>query len=154
MQDCRFGRLKQDTYCFLHGTPTYVPALEGCSQCGHDILEDPVLGRYKKSWADVFLKGADMSTHTHIEGSECATCSQTRTLRQRVLSLEAVPNSVSDQARILAEVRQPPFTDAPALYTFNVPRYFNIQLRAREFARKKEQPASLVPCRGYTAASS
>ena len=73
----------------------------------------------------------------HIEGSECATCRYTRTLRQRVLSLETVPHSASGQARVPAEVRQPPFTDAPALYTFNVPRYFNIQLRAREFARKR-----------------
>ena len=109
MQDCRFGSLTQDTYCLLHGTPTYVPAKEGCSQCGHDIVEDPVLGRYKQSWADVFLKGADMSKH--IEGSECATFRDTRTLRQRVLSLDTVSHSASDQASVPAEVRQPPFTD-------------------------------------------
>ena len=72
----------------------------------------------------------------HIHGSECATCRSARAQRQRVLSLDTLPHSVSGQASVLAEMRQPPFTDAPALYIFNVPRYFNLQLRAREFARK------------------
>ncbi len=93
-----------------------------------------MLGLYKKSWADAFLKGADMSTH--IDASECANCKQIRTLRKRVLSHDAEDVSASGQEIVPAEVRQPPFTDAPALYSFNVPRYFNIQLRAREFARQ------------------
>ena len=34
-------------------------------------------------------------------------------------------------------MRQPPFSSAPALYSFNVPQYFSSQLRAREFAKQK-----------------
>ena len=133
LHECRNGTLNEDMYCFITGWPTLVPSEQECRQCWGDIIQDPVLGRYQETWADVFLQGADMSTH--IDSFECAACKKSRSQRKRVLSLDAGAHAVSDQERLAAEARRPPYTDAPALYSFNVPRYFNILLRAREFAR-------------------
>ena len=128
------GRLDENFYSFIHGTPTFVPSDERCAQCWRDIAHDPVLGRYHKSWAAAFLKGADMQKQ--ITNFECASCKKARSQRKRVLSLDGAAGSVTDHERVPAEARRPPYTDAPALYSFNVPRYFNIMLRAREFARQ------------------
>ena len=65
----------------------------------------------------------------YIEKSErsCKHCTQERKRRKRVLSnLEEIPEAL----------KKPPYSSAPALYSFNVPRYFSIQLRAREFAKQ------------------
>ena len=44
---------------------------------------------------------------------------------------------LSDLSSIPAELHAPPYSEAPALYNFNVPRYFSMQFRAREFAKQK-----------------
>ena len=60
--------------------------------------------------------------------AECADCRTERSKRHRVLT-----NADS----IAAELHKDPFSSAPALYTFNVPRYFATNLRAREYAKQK-----------------
>ena len=44
---------------------------------------------------------------------------------------------ISNLAEVPEEVRRSPFSGAPALYSFNVPRYFSTNLRAREFAKQE-----------------
>ena len=86
LQDCRFGRLTQDNYCFMHGLSTFVPAQKDCKLCNDDVVADPVLGHYKKSWADALLGGcADLEAH--ILDHECVACNSTRTERKRVFAM-------------------------------------------------------------------
>ena len=40
------------------------------------------------------------------------------------------------------ELQEHPFTEAPALYSFNVPKYLNILLRAQEFAKEHNKKLS------------
>ena len=62
LQQCREGNLAKDMYCFFHGLSTYSAATLSCS-CNDDLVDDPVLGRYKRSWAEEFMKGCgDMGT--------------------------------------------------------------------------------------------
>ena len=68
-----------------------------------------------------------MDLVTATENS-CELCTMERKRRQRVLS---------DLSSIPAELHAPPYSEAPALYNFNVPRYFSMQFRAREFAKQK-----------------
>ena len=74
---------------------------------------------------------------TLIDTFECEGCKKSRSQRKRVLNLDTAAHAVSGHTGLAADARQPPFTDAPALYRVNVPRYFNILLRAREFARQR-----------------
>ncbi len=65
-----------------------------------------------------------------IQESEvsCQACKSERARRHRVLTrLDKIPD----------ELHKPPFSTAPALYSFNVPRYFSTLLRAREFAKQQ-----------------
>ena len=43
---------------------------------------------------------------------------------------------------IWSELQKPPFSEAPAVYSFNVPRYYSIQLRAREYAKQHDKQLS------------
>ena len=62
-----------------------------------------------------------------IAATECEQCASKRAARVRVL----------DNAQEPPEAwKRHPFSHAPALFTFNVPRYFAILIRAREFARE------------------
>ena len=65
--------------------------------------------------------------------SECANCKRNRELRCRALAETSI---------IPDELHQAPFTSAPALYSFNVPRYFSIQLRAKEYAKQHNKQLS------------
>ena len=65
----------------------------------------------------------------------CKLCREERKRRHRVLtSLETIPE----------ELHKLPYSNAPALYSFNVPRYYSTLLRAREFA--KQQNLELYWC--------
>ena len=58
--------------------------------------------------------------------AQCKACQTERSRRHRVLT---------DLSSLSPSLRTSPYTHAPALYTFNVPRYFSTNLRAREFAK-------------------
>ena len=73
----------------------------------------------------------------HIHANECVACHTARKDRCRVLSqqkglrlLESVSHTSLPEEKIA-------FSKAPALYSFNVPKYFAILLRAREFAKTR-----------------
>ena len=166
LQQCRHGCLSADFYCFLHGLPTFTASMQNCS-CNDDVTEDAVLGQYKESWKKAFLGGASDMADV-IAKSECATCRQERLRRHRVfthskngisnsnLLSHSVQNKGADSPSQIVQTdlqshsvqnkgtskstpnAKPDFTLALALYSFNVPRYFAILLRAREFAKAHE----------------
>ena len=58
--------------------------------------------------------------------SECEVCARIRSQRKRVLlDNEPLPEDISS----------PAFAAAPAIYSFNVPRYFTTQIRAKKFGK-------------------
>ena len=124
---CRAGALTSDMYAFFHGLPTLLAAVENC-ECNKDAIDDPVLGRYKKSWADAFKSGETDAAAMILE-TECTKCAAERKRRRRVLHTDEEPP---------IEWKRHPFPKAPALYSFNIPRYFAIQIRAREFAKQNK----------------
>ncbi|CAE8708715.1 unnamed protein product [Polarella glacialis] len=95
-----------------------------CS-CSADIVEvgcdKPA--RVKKMWAQNFLSGVDWP---ELREKECNECAAARCSRHRVVaSLSA--------ADLGCDVE--PFTSSPAFYTYNVPRFFAMQFRARYFVK-------------------
>ena len=66
--------------------------------------------------------------HTRREEEDsCENCKTERLRRQKVLTgMTTMPVSL----------QKPPFSSAPALYSFNVPRYFCTNVRAREFCKQ------------------
>ena len=114
-------------YAFLHGLPTFKSTCSSCA-CNSHLKEDPLLGSYRVDWKTKFLQG-ERNMASYIRNSEqaCVQCTEERQRRHRVLSdLQNIPSALT----------KPPYTSAPALYSFNVPRYFSSQLRAREFAKQ------------------
>ena len=69
-----------------------------------------------------------MAAMQRTEGNECEACQKERAKRHRVLA---------GNGEVPAHLRSDPFSSAPALYTFNIPRYFATNLRAREYAKQK-----------------
>ena len=119
-----------EDYCFFHGHPTMMsPGACGC-RCNDDVVQDAQLGPYRKAWKERFLAGCtDMWELMNSAEGECRECRAERVKRQRVLTKA---NSLPP------ELRRKPFDSAPALYTFNVPRYFATNLRAKEYAKQRK----------------
>ena len=131
----RDGRLDMNDYSMLHGFPTAIPgswnpttAKTPCS-CGKDarLLPGCTHTYYKTSWAQMFLDG--YSGAQIIEGTlaaelrgarECRACITTRKKRQRVLPFGAVPE---------AKLHEEPFCSAPAIFSYNVPKYCAVHRR-------------------------
>ena len=61
--------------------------------------------------------------------TECGQCSDARALRRRVMRN-------GDELR--PELTKDPFDTAPALYAYNIPRYYTMLVRAREFAKRRQ----------------
>ena len=114
-------------YCYFHGLSTFASPGTDCS-CNGDLIHDTVLGSYRNSWQVASLNGCkDMDQSISNAENKCAKCSAERNRRQRILrELRNIP----------PELKKPPYSSAPSLYTFNVPRYYAMQLRAREFAKQ------------------
>ena len=90
--------------------------------CNDDAVNNPDLGLCHKTWKDRFLAG-------QLPEGKYTECRGKRTKRHKVLTnADALP----------AELRRHPFRAAPALYTFNVARYFAMILRTREYAKQKK----------------
>ena len=69
--------------------------------------------------------------------SECEKCKRHRENRRRVLA---------ETSSIPHDLHRAPFTSAPALYSFNVPSYFSIQMRARELQSSKTKVQKVAKC--------
>ena len=128
LRQCRVGDLSMEDYCFFHGLPTLTSPCAGNCNCNMDVMDDEILGRYRKAWKNIFLNGcSNMTAFKKNAQGECQDCHTERIKRHRVMKpSDAVP----------PELHKKPFSGAPALYTFNVPRYFATHLRAREYAKQ------------------
>ena len=90
-------------------------------------MSDAILGPYKESWMRHFEAKEDM--RQCIQENECTVCRAKRKERKRVLH---------DEEPVPEDLRSPVFAAAPAIYSFNVPRYFTTQLRAREYGKSQD----------------
>ncbi len=98
-------------------------------QCRSGTLGDgstKVVGHaeFYEPWKQRFL--ADGVTGYELVSSECAECHRERQRRRRVLN---------PSEEMKDELRLPPFGTAPALFVYNVPRYYTVLLRSREYAK-------------------
>ena len=127
LAQCRSGNLSMNEFCFLHGLPTFTSPCNDC-QCNSDLVQDPIVGSFRKRWKERFVNGcSDMSRLIQEEEDSCENCKTERLRRQKVLTgMTTMPVSL----------QKPPFSSAPALYSFNVPRYFCTNVRAREFCKQ------------------
>ena len=109
--ESKIGVLQVDTYCFSHCAPSFFsPAMKCASD---DVLSDPILGKYRKTWAAAFLKGC-AKLKVPIHETECTTYKARRGQKPRVLTnLSHKPT----------EAHEPPYTEAPVIYSSKVPRY-------------------------------
>ena len=100
-------------------------------RCAEDLVQLPghQCVKYKRRWAEMFLNGA---SGAELMGSECGHCQATRRKRARVLPLGAHE----------PHLHREPFVSAPAIYNYNVPKYWAVHLRAREFAKQHNRQLS------------
>ena len=126
LRHCRAGNLRDEDYFYLNGFPTTTTALE-CPACNADVIDDPVIGRYKASWMNRYMAG-EREMHQFIQAEETATCIQCGNERKR-----------RNRVKQLGRYDEKLFCDAPALYSCNIPKYFTMLVRAQHFARSKDQ---------------
>ena len=125
LQQCRNGNLTHDMCCFMHGLPTFT-ASQGDCNCNADTEHVEGLGVMKTDWKRTFLAG-EPNMADYIARTECSVCAKERYRRRRVSYQDQMVTSDSTE-----------FSHAPALYSFNVPRYFAILLRAQSFALSEQ----------------
>lgn len=130
---CRRGDISAEAYHLLNGFPSAAPV--GLSSMGSPP-GCTCLGACRKDgyyipWVQLFLEqgrsGAEL-----LDG-ECSVCKETRLQRKRVLDLAALPTE---------RLSKPPFDRAPALYSYNVPRYYTLLQRSRAFAKSNSMRLS------------
>jgi hypothetical protein len=126
---CRYGTMSMDMYYWMHGCPTSfsssvepseVATVEGSSRV--DLRK-----AYEPTWVASFLRQG--ATGSELMDTESNLDKDKRSSRNRVIREELKQN---------LNVASGDFVEAPAIYCFNVPRYWTILLRAREYAKKKE----------------
>ena len=115
LQQCRYGRLTEESYNYLHGFPTQ-HAGSWCSD-GHLACGMP---------ACQALGSPDIAWET-VLASECSTCQAERKRRNRLL------DGQSDV------VSQEPFSSAPYIHKKNEPKYHAMLLRASEHGKRERQ---------------
>ena len=118
LRQCRIGNLSKADYNYFHGLPTLTSPtkLRGGTPCAcaANVEKDTIIGDFRSDWKKHFLRGChDMASFLRSEAAECDQCRAERKRRHRVLT---------DLTSLSSELRRPPFTGAPALYTFNVLR--------------------------------
>ena len=74
-------------------------------------------------WVKQFLEHG--ATGAELMNTECSACRLARVRMKRVIS-----GSMED----MADLDKPPFDTAPAIYAYNVPRYYALLTRARKYA--------------------
>ena len=109
----------------MHGLPTFTASQEDCN-CNADTEHVEGLGVMKTDWKRTFLAG-EPNMADYIARTECSVCAKERYRRRRVSYQDQMVTSDSTE-----------FSHAPALYSFNVPRYFAILLRAQSFALSEQ----------------
>ena len=134
LTECRNGNLTTESYCYLHGLPTLLSPRLRCA-CNEDVIyDDPVVGPYRLSWKEEFVtRGMNMHDFLSSADAECAECRKERHRRHI---------TITDPCKPPAKIHAEPFTTATALYNYNVPRFYCIFLRAREFAKQHNKQLS------------
>ena len=130
LKQCRHGELSWTMYCFFHGLPTsmpgsWMPQPQGAGQllCGNPECEK----LWKTEW--LAMRRAFTSVDDML-ALECDVCKSTRANRCRVRQSEH-----NDTRHT-----QSPFSEAPYVVPYNMPKYFAQQLRALQFAQTAEPP--------------
>ena len=127
LSQCRAGNMHVEAYRFLNGFPTASP-----TSLAKDTSRDPSCtcagscdndGFYIPWVQDFITRGVPGAG---LVAKECPICTMQRARRGRVLDMEALPTQELDHA---------PFDTAPALYAYNVPRYYTLMQRSRKYAR-------------------
>jgi ATP-dependent DNA helicase PIF1 len=127
LNKCRHGSLDLDTYSFFHGLPTIEPV--GSAQCTCQELETRL--------QDFLVCG---ESSLEIRSRECASCRSEREKRARVIPGTATTDDEKRRlARVMEDVKKTPFVEAPAIYAYNVPKWSTLLLRAREYAKQRNQ---------------
>ena len=87
LEQCRVEDLSPDNHYFFHGLPTLTSPCSNKCSCKDDVVEDPILGKYRGTWKNRFLaEGVDMSALQDSAEGECPDCQAERSRRHRVLS--------------------------------------------------------------------
>ena len=81
LQQCRVGNLSLQDYNYFHGLPTFTSPGSGKCGCNSDVVNDPILGPYRKTWKDRFLAG-------QLPEGKFTECRGKRTDRRRRLKLQ------------------------------------------------------------------
>eukprot|EP00959_Pyramimonas_sp_CCMP1952_P314544 6584426-Pyramimonas_sp.AAC.1 len=64
-----------EDYSYFHGLPTLTSPSAGECGCNDDVVDDPVLGPYRKTWKERFSGGcADKAALLKSPEGECAEC--------------------------------------------------------------------------------
>ena len=117
-------------FSFLHGLATQVSPLT-CESCVKEVVNDPIIGRYKRTWMEKFLAGeTKMETFTREDEKKCSRCQAEHARRNRLW----------EAGRFSLES----FCDVPAFYSFSIPKYVTMLVRAQHFA--KAQNLQLTWC--------
>ena len=153
---CREGRLTVDNWRFAHGYNTWLPGSTdgitphcpcGSPQCRaraeacakvRDAYETTE-AQCPRSQFGAIPALRDYATKTPTSedwsGMDCAACTAERRRRVRVLPFGQTWEQRFSDA---------PFDRAAAIYARNVPKYFTIQLRAREYAKLNQKELAWV----------
>ena len=123
-----------DNVFLFHGLPTlmpgsWMPQTQGSGRllCGNSEC----MKLWETEWPK--LRRAFTSTDDLL-ASECDVCKSTRADRCRVRQSEQNDTRHS----------QPPFSEAPYVVPYNMPKYFAQQLRALQFAQSAQPPQQLL----------
>ena len=122
MEECRYGRLSEESYNFLVGLPTEHTGswrADGTVQCGRE--ECAALPEKWKRMADQEVNWPAM------QEMECSLCKAERDRRNRVMAGED------------PRVRKEPYLSAPFIHKNNEPKYHAMLLRAHEQAKMQRK---------------
>ena len=134
LKQCRHGELSWTMYCFFHGLPTLMPGswMPQTQGSGRLLCGNPeCMKLWETEWPK--LRRAFTSTDDLL-ALECDVCKSTRADRCRVRQSEQNDTRHS----------QPPFSEAPYVVPYNMPKYFAQQLRALQFAQSAQPPQQLL----------
>ena len=122
LEECRFGRLSEESYHFLLGLPTeHAGSWPFFEQAGCQTERCRSL---QKVWAERKKEGEAWGT---LHEMECDICQAERERRNRLI--------LPEDPRV---VRQP-FVSAPYMHKNNEPKYHAMLLRAAEHAKQQRQ---------------
>jgi len=134
LKQCRHGKLDWTMYALFHGLPTKVPGswVPAGDSTGTLLCKTPACDKlWQEEWPAM---NEAFSPWEEMQALECDTCKELRAKRCRVRGFDGCDDRHAQQ----------PFTEAPYVVPFNLPKYFAQQLRAMEFAKAAEPPKQLL----------